>query len=246
MDPEIARQWAQSFENKSESELAAMPVPDGLYAHFIRRWHAARRAAMDAARAAREARESGRDADVIGPREAAANMLEAAQAAPISPAEPVVEAQKLEFNSEEPAGPSHDSGVQKLEFNSEEAADPVEILRARIAAAKESLDEPAPAPPVPMPQSHPLVLPQGDAALLLEQQLATSSALISHLAGYISRDDTDPRVCMSFMDRMSAMLGKNAEVGKVVGRLRGNYSETVQTIRVVRMEGEGGGRGAQT
>ncbi len=85
-----------------------------------------------------------------------------------------------------------------------------------------------------------------DAAQLLEHQLATGAALIDHLAKYIARNDTSPEVCVRFMDRMSAMLGKNADVGKVVGRLRGNYSETVQTIRVVRVEGEGGGRGAQT
>ena len=86
----------------------------------------------------------------------------------------------------------------------------------------------------------PLTLPDGDAALLLEKQIASSAALIGYLSNYVARTDTDPSVCMSFMDRMTAMLGASANVGKVVGRLRGQVSRTEQNINVHRMEGERG------
>jgi hypothetical protein len=86
----------------------------------------------------------------------------------------------------------------------------------------------------------PLALPEGDAALLLEKQIASSAALIGYLSNYVARSDTDPSVCMSFMDRMTAMLGASANVGKVVGRLRGQVSRSEQNINVNRMEGERG------
>jgi hypothetical protein len=86
----------------------------------------------------------------------------------------------------------------------------------------------------------PLALPEGDAALLLEKQIASSAALIGYLSNYVARTDTDPSVCMSFMDRMTAMLGASANVGKVVGRLRGQVSRSEQLINVNHMEGERG------
>jgi hypothetical protein len=86
----------------------------------------------------------------------------------------------------------------------------------------------------------PLTLPDGDAALLLEKQIASSAALIGYLSNYVARNDTDPAVCMSFMDRMTAMLGASANVGKVVGRLRGQVSRTEQFINVNRTAGERG------
>ena len=54
-----------------------------------------------------------------------------------------------------------------------------------------------------------------------------------------ARHDTDPAVCMSFMDRMTAMRGASANVGKVVGRLRGQVSRSEQNINVNR-KGERG------
>jgi hypothetical protein len=86
----------------------------------------------------------------------------------------------------------------------------------------------------------PLTLPDGDAALLLEKQIASSAALIGYLSNYVARNDTDPSVCMSFMDRMTAMLGASANVGKVVGRLRGQVSRTEQFINVNHEEGKRG------
>jgi len=86
----------------------------------------------------------------------------------------------------------------------------------------------------------PLTLPEGDAALLLEKQIASSAALIGYLSNYVARNDTDPSVCMSFMDRMTAMLGASADVGKVVGRLRGQVSRSEQNINVNHLEGERG------
>jgi len=86
----------------------------------------------------------------------------------------------------------------------------------------------------------PLTLPDGDAALLLEKQIASSAALIGYLSNYVARTDTDPSVCMSFMDRMTAMLGASANVGKVVGRLRGQVSRSEQNINVSHLEGERG------
>jgi len=98
-------------------------------------------------------------------------------------------------------------------------------LRAKARAAKAQI---------------PLAMPEGDAALLLEKQIASSAALIGYLSNYVARTDTDPSVCMSFMDRMTAMLGASANVGKVVGRLRGQVSRSEQLINVNHMEGERG------
>ncbi|HEY4124530.1 MAG TPA: hypothetical protein VGM36_07955 [Rhizomicrobium sp.] len=92
-------------------------------------------------------------------------------------------------------------------------------------------------------EKHKLVLPQGDAAQLLERQLASGAALIGYLSDYIARSDTNPDVCMSFMDRMTAMLGASANVGRTVGRLRGQVSRTEQQINVSHSEGGRRGRG---
>ena len=97
--------------------------------------------------------------------------------------------------------------------------------------ARTLLEAPRANQPKP-PPNRALVLPEGDAAQLLEQQLAASAALIRHLSGYVARDDTDPAVCVLFMDRMTSMLGASANVGKVVGRLRGHVSRTEQLISV--------------
>lgn len=128
------------------------------------------------------------------------------------------------------------------------------------AAAAQAADEPLPASPAErtrllLDEMHdaelrakdreraaqiPLALPDGDAAMLLEKQIASSAALIGYLSNYVARTDTDPSVCMSFMDRMTAMLGASANVGKVVGRLRGQVSRSEQNIKVQHMEGERG------
>ena len=121
----------------------------------------------------------------------------------------------------------------------------IDNLRERMVRAQSEFA----APPQPVavaeivPPQQPLVLPQGDAAQLLEQQLASSAALIAHLANYIARADTYPEVCTSFMDRMTAMLGASAHIGKVVGRLRGQVSESKQTITVERKQTGGMGEG---
>ncbi len=96
-------------------------------------------------------------------------------------------------------------------------------FRAKVAAKKaeeESLLHHANAPT------------QSDAARLLEKQMASSAALIEHLTKYVSADNTDPHICMSFMDRMSNMLRASANVGKVVSQLRGQVSRSEQAIEV--------------
>ena len=70
------------------------------------------------------------------------------------------------------------------------------------------------------------------AARLLENQMQTSAKLVEYIAGYVSHSDTDPHVCMSFMDRMSNMLRASANVGKVVSQLRGQISRSEQAIEV--------------
>ena len=140
-----------------------------------------------------------------------------------------------------------------------EALDDAEDAAAPAATASIA-SEPLPASPVertrlPLDEMHdaelrakaresaaqiPLTLPDGDAAMLLEKQIASSAALIGYLSNYVARNDTDPSVCMSFMDRMTAMLGASANVGKVVGRLRGQVSRTEQFINVNHEEGKRG------
>ena len=70
------------------------------------------------------------------------------------------------------------------------------------------------------------------AARLLENQMQTSAKLVEYIAGYVSHSDTDPHVCMSFMDRMSNMLRASANVGQVVSQLRGQISRSEQAIEV--------------
>jgi hypothetical protein len=115
-------------------------------------------------------------------------------------------------------------------------------LREPIARAQENLTVPHPEKfPVPVQVPHePLIRPAGDAAQLLEHQIASCAALMGYLAHFVARPDTDPATCISFMDRMSSMLGASAQIGKVVGRLRGNISETRQLITVEKKTTGGG------
>ena len=123
----------------------------------------------------------------------------------------------------------------------------LEKLRLRLARAHSYL---GPLPhagkfPVEVRAPHePLVRPAGDAAQLLEHQLASGAALMDYIAHFIARPDTHPDVCMSFLEKMSSLLSANAQVGKVIGRLRGNISETRQTITVEKKQtGRGVGEG---
>lgn len=204
MEQEAAREWAQSFENKSESELAAMKIPAGLSMSQIISWKIAKQAAEAAAIGRRKARERA--------------------AAPESEIVANDDAQSI---AEEPAPiadkPLPASPVERARLLLDEMHDAE--LRAKARAAEAQI---------------PLTLPEGDAALLLEKQIASSAALIGYLSNYVARNDTDPSVCMSFMDRMTAMLGASANVGKVVGRLRGQVSRSEQLINVNHMEGERG------
>jgi len=86
-----------------------------------------------------------------------------------------------------------------------------------------------------------LEIPKGNAADLLEQQIATCAALIGNIANYIARSDTATDVCFPFMDRISSLLSSSATAARVVGQLRGIASETKQTF-VKKVEGarEGG------
>jgi hypothetical protein len=120
-------------------------------------------------------------------------------------------------------------------------------LRDRIERARAHLGAPVHSRKFPTEvrvPHEPLMRPAGDAAQLLEHQIASSAALMGYIAHFVARPDTDPQTCISFMDRMASMLGANAQVGKVVGRLRGNFSETYQTITVKKvMTGGGVGEG---
>ena len=209
MNSSPALDWAQSFENKSESELRAMDAPDGLDSDGRLTWRAARRHAI---RMLREARPvlAAPEPEVLSP----------------SPADDDAEdsAEEDAFIEDEPLPASREERMRMLLDRMHDAE-----IRARQRAAA---------------QQKPLALPPGDAAQLLERQIASSAALIGYLSNYVARTDTDPSVCMSFMDRMTAMLGASANVGKVVGRLRGQVSRSEQNINVNRREGERGrGRG---
>lgn len=201
MDPAMAREWAQSFEDKSESELREMFPPEGLDSDGRVAWRSARRHAV--------------------------RVLEEAPPAPPVPKREVL-----------PTSHANDDAIAKDRtpilnelLNREERTrlllnemhDAELRAKARESAAQISL-----------------TLPEGDAAMLLEKQIASSAALIGYLSNYVARTDTDPSVCMSFMDRMTAMLGASANVGKVVGRLRGQVSRSEQNINVNRMAGERG------
>ena len=86
--------------------------------------------------------------------------------------------------------------------------------------------------PAPANDVAPIASADSLAARLLENQMQTSAKLVEYIAGYVSHSDTDPHVCMSFMDRMSNMLRASANVGKVVSQLRGQISRSEQAIEV--------------
>ncbi|HEY7977270.1 MAG TPA: hypothetical protein VID67_03680 [Rhizomicrobium sp.] len=199
-----ARDWAKDFENKDESELAAMKIPAGLSMSQIIRWKKAKQAAEAAAFNSRKARERAQKAS--------------------APDSEMVANDDAQGRADEPLTASR---TERTRLLLDEMHDAELRAKARVDTAQ-----------------IPLILPDGDAAMLLEKQIASSAALIGYLSNYVARNDTDPSVCMSFMDRMTAMLGASANVGKVVGHLRGQVSRTEQYINVNRLEGERGrGRG---
>jgi len=86
-----------------------------------------------------------------------------------------------------------------------------------------------------------------DTARILERQLASCATLIEALTAYVMRDDSTVESCYGFLDRISALLESSASAGKVVGRLRGQVSQTLHTMVMDdRREGRRGGGGAQS
>jgi hypothetical protein len=147
---------------------------------------------------------------------------------------------------EEPAAAINAGGPDPDNRQEFEAHAALEKLRERMVRAQANLDAPVHPRkyPVPVMAPHePLVRPTGDAAALLEHQLASGAALMDYIAHFIARPDTDPGTCISFMDQMSSLLGANAQIGKVIGRLRGQVSESRQTISVERKTIGGPGEG---
>lgn len=121
------------------------------------------------------------------------------------------------------------------------ADEPPPDHRAAFEAALGALEAAAGAREPSVLPARPLDIPKGSAADLLEQQIATCSALIGNIASHIARDDTDASVCFPFMDRIASLLTSSAAAARVVGQLRGIASETKQTfIKKIEGEREGG------
>ncbi|HEX3809694.1 MAG TPA: hypothetical protein VHW02_08315 [Rhizomicrobium sp.] len=79
-----------------------------------------------------------------------------------------------------------------------------------------------------------------DTAGILDRQLAACADLIGNLSQYVMRSDTSVETCLSFMDRISAMLVSCATVGKTTARLRGGTEETRHRMIVEHVKtGEG-------
>jgi hypothetical protein len=64
----------------------------------------------------------------------------------------------------------------------------------------------------------------------LERQIAYCGALIEDIADYVMRDDTEVHACYGFIDRVSSLIQSSAAAGTVIGRLRGQVSETKHTM----------------
>ncbi|HTQ14351.1 MAG TPA: hypothetical protein VMH86_10785 [Rhizomicrobium sp.] len=91
--------------------------------------------------------------------------------------------------------------------------------------------------------------PPPDAAATLERQIASCAVLIETMSDWVMRDGTDNDACFSYMERISTLLLASAKVGRTVGGLRGQVSETLHTMvmkearAATRKAGrEGGGR----
>ncbi len=74
----------------------------------------------------------------------------------------------------------------------------------------------------------------------LERQIAYCGALIEEIADYVMRDDTEVHACYGFIDRVSSLIQSSAAAGTVIGRLRGQVSETKHTmVMEEKRKGEG-------
>lgn len=82
-----------------------------------------------------------------------------------------------------------------------------------------------------------LKIPQGNVADLLEHQVAVCAALVRNVAEFVAGTETDPEICLPFMDRLSRLMSSSAKAGRAVGHLRGIATETKQTF-VKRKVGE--------
>jgi hypothetical protein len=90
----------------------------------------------------------------------------------------------------------------------------------------------------------PFVLPQGDVTQLLERQLASSAAMVESVARQLVEEDCSLAVCSEFMKGVTSLLGAGANVGKIVGQLRGQggaVSETCHRVIVERVVRQGEG-----
>src|SRR5262249_9618950 len=94
-----------------------------------------------------------------------------------------------------------------------------------------------PAPP------RPLALPAGDAAQLIEHQLATCAALIGSIAEHTNRTmNLDSMIY--FADRIASLMKASADAAKVVARLRADGpEETRHRILIERVAPQGEGEG---
>jgi hypothetical protein len=213
--------FAQHFENRTESELQALKEPPGLPTLHLFRWRKERDAAVAALRDAREARETAEKAARAAKWKVFSDLADDDDA--------LAEEQRDALMEEEP-----------LQMPSAAADESVRVLAAAVA---ESFAEKKPVevlPPQPV-----LVVPEGNVADLLERQVGICAALIGNIADYIARNDTSTEVCFPFMDRISAMLTSSATAARVVGQLRGIATETKQTF-IKKNEGEREGGVLQT
>jgi hypothetical protein len=90
----------------------------------------------------------------------------------------------------------------------------------------------------------PFVLPEGDVSQLLERQLASSAAMVETVARQLVEEDCSLAVCSEFMKGVTALLGAGANVGKIVGQLRGQggaVSETCHRVIVEKIVRQGEG-----
>ena len=103
------------------------------------------------------------------------------------------------------------------------------VLESALTPLEHGTPE-VPAPLQVMAAPFPLEIPKGNAADLLEQQIATCAALIGNVANFVAHSETPAHECFPMMDRIASLLSSSATAARVVGQLRGIANETRQTF----------------
>lgn len=187
----------QAFEGKDESELEALCPPPGLPTLRWPWWQKERQAAI------RRVREASQQV-----QQQAELAIQSQTIAQLTPADGPAQAGPEALDKKDVAPPQEESVPASAG-----------ALETRSAASQSSVTE-SPVSEVLAPVRRSFTLPQGDAAQLLERQLASGAAMVSEVARQFVEDEFPASVWIGFMKGVSSLIGASASAAKTIGLLR--------------------------